>query len=447
MSILKNSFESKAYNNIMLLSVFMYTFCVVPFPAISDIFRTVFIIGSLGIFYFHKDKIYKEPMVILLFLIILIQILSWLNSLIYIPEFSNSAPKIDRLGKLFIFIFMAYWLKGEINNVYILWGCYIIGFLLGCIINSDFINDFISGLQGKRVDFNIKNAQYTSMFSGLSFIFCFFHLILLSFTKKLTSNIKIRITISTTLFILSVLFFIIIIISQSRMVWLAILITITLIPLLFSICSEKIKLKYILYGYVIIFIFMFFIIKEISPIIEKRSGEGDMQSIYKIINFDTDNIPMSSVGIRLNSWMESIPWFNAHPILGLDSNTPGLIISQSELFSKRINENFGIIKGLRHLHNFHIEMLVSYGIIGLLLIYALYINLPRSLFLIKDKLPDANLWIFLSLCCITYWLTINAFESFNSRNYGVYSHNVFFAGLYTFYLSIALDLKDKGRKP
>ncbi|WP_122033318.1 O-antigen ligase [Aliivibrio sp. EL58] len=443
MFILKNMFESKTYSNIMLLSVFMYTFSVVPFPTISDIFRAVFIIGSLGIFYFHRDRIYKEPMVILLFLIILVQVLSWLNSLIYIPELSNSSPKIDRLGKLFLFIFMAYWLKGSIKNVYILWGCYIIGFLMGCIVHSDFIKEFSSGLQGNRIDFNIKNAQYTSMFSGLSFIFCFFHLILLSFTKNLASNIKIRIIGSITLFILSVLFFTMIVISQSRMVWLAILITITLLPLLFSICSEKIKLKHTLFGYVVIFILMFFIIKEIAPMIEKRSGQGDMQSIYKIIDLDTDNIPMSSVGIRLNSWIESIPWFNSHPILGLDSNTPGLIISQSKLFSERINENYGIIKGLRHLHNFHIEMLVSYGIIGLLLIYALYINLPRSLLSIREQLPNANLWIFLSLCCITYWLTINAFESFNSRNYGVYSHNVFFAGLYTFYLAIKLDLKDK----
>lgn len=443
MSILKNTFESKIYNNIMLLSVFMYTFCVIPFPELSDLFRAIFLTGSLGILYIHKKRIYKEPMVIILLMIISIQVLSWLNSLIYIPEFANSSPKIDRLSKLFIFIFMAYWLKGEIKNVYILWSCYVLGFLIGCIVHSDFINEFSSGLQGSRVDFNIKNAQYTSMFSGLSFIFCFFHFILFSFTKKLTSNINIRVTASMLLFILSILFFTMIVISQSRMVWLAILITITSLPLLFSICSEKIKLKHSLFGYVIIFILMFFIIKEIAPMIEKRSGQGDMQSIYKIIDLDTNNIPMSSVGIRLNSWIESIPWFNSHPILGLDSNTPGLIISQSKLFSERINENYGIIKGLSHLHNFHIEMLVSYGIIGLLLIYALYINLPRSLFSIREQLPNANLWIFLSLCCITYWLTINAFESFNSRNYGVYSHNVFFAGFYTFYLAIKLDLKDK----
>lgn len=443
MSILKNTFESKIYSNIMLLSVFMYTFCVVPFPAISDVFRAVFIIGSLSIFYFHKDKIYKEPMVILLFLIILVQILSWTNSLIYIPEFSNSAPKIDRLGKLFLFVFMAYWLKGKVTNVYILWGCYVLGFLIGCIVHSDFINELYLGLQGNRIDFNIKNAQYTSMFSGLSFIFCFFYFILFSFTEKLTQNIKFRILGSIGLLILSVLFFIIIIISQSRMVWLAIVITALLLPILLSIFSEKIKIFHFIIGYLLLFSIMIFSLKVLSPAIEKRSGEGDVQVIYSLLHLNFDDIPMSSVGIRINSWIEASHWIKKHPLIGVDANAPGLVISQSKLFNDRINESYVTIKTLRHLHNFHIEVLVSYGVIGLLLIYALYINLPRSLFLIKDKLPDTNLWIFLSLCCITYWLTINAFESFNSRNYGVYSHNVFFAGLYTFYLAIKLDLKDK----
>ena len=185
------------------------------------------------------------------------------------------------------------------------------------------------------------------------------------------------------------------------------------------------------------------ILKEIALIVEKRSDQRDMQSIYKVINLDTKNIPMSSAEIRLNSWIESVQWVNSHPILGLDSNTPGLVISQSRLFNDRINENFYIKKGLNHLHDFHIEIQVSYGIIGLLLIYALYINLPCSLLSIREQLPNANLWILLSIFYITYWLTINVFESFNSRNYGVYSYNIFFSGLYIFYLMIKLDLKDK----
>ena len=443
MSILKNTFESKIYSNIMLLSVFMYTFCVVPFPELSDLFRAIFLTGSLGVLYIHKKRIYKEPMVILFFLVILIQILSWINSLIYIPEFANSVPKIDRLSKLFLFIFMAYWLKGKVNNVYVLWGCYILGFLVGCIVSSDFTNEFRLGLQGMRVDFNIKNAQYTSMFSGLSFIFCFYCFILLSYTKKLTDNIKIRVIGSIFLFIFSFFLSTIVIISQSRMVWLGIAMSIMILPILLSIFRKKINVKYYIIGYVLFFSITILSLIKVLPLVEHRSSEGDMQAIYKILNLDITNIPMSSVGIRFNSWIEATHWIKEHPLLGVGPNGPGLVISQSKLFNDRINESYASIKTLRHLHNFHLEVLVSYGFIGLLLIYSLYINLPRSLFLIREKLPNANLWIFLSLCCITYWLTINSFESFNSRNYGVYSHNVFFAGLYTFYLAIKLDLKDK----
>jgi O-antigen ligase len=227
------------------------------------------------------------------------------------------------------------------------------------------------------------------------------------------------------------------------MVWLAILITIGTLPILLAMFNKNIKLKHCIIGYSLTFTLIFFGLKDIAPMIEKRSGEGDMQAIYKVLNLDMNNIPMSSVGIRVNSWIEASYWIKNYPLFGIDSNGPELIISQSKLFNDPINKNNPTIKTLRHLHNFHIEILVSYGLVGLLLIYALYINLTRSLFSIKETLPDANLWIFLSLCCITYWLTINAFESFNSRNYGVYSHNVFFAGIYTFYLTKKLKTDNK----
>ncbi len=53
------------------------------------------------------------------------------------PEFASAMPKLDRLGKLFVFFFIAYWLKGSLKNITFLWFFFIVGFLFAIIMNAD----------------------------------------------------------------------------------------------------------------------------------------------------------------------------------------------------------------------------------------------------------------------------------------------------------------------
>lgn len=433
MNVYTEVFKSSRYHIIMLASIYLYALLNISIPSIGGAFKTIIILGSLGIFYVHRKSIFKEPIVLLLFATLILQGASWYNSTIQIPELANNAPKIDRLAKLFLFFLMAYWLKGSIKNTFILWTCYIVGFFISLYTHSyNFFHELNLGLTGVRVDFHIKNAQYTSMFSGVSLLISIllFHSIALKNKFLLNNNVRLLFSVFA---IASILFFLImVIITQSRMVWLGIIVSLFLFPLAKYITYKNTNFKVIIASYLVIITLSLVTLGTSLSHFKSRSV-GDTETIYKVLNFDFQNIPMSSAGIRINSWVEASKWVVRNPILGVDSEGPGLVIKQSKMFQDRYLENEITIKSLRHLHNFHIEVLVSYGLIGLIIIYILYLYIPYSIVKLKDnKLQEFALF---SLLFVSYWLCINFFESFNSRSYGVFTHNIILAGLYTFVLN------------
>lgn len=433
MNVYTEVFKSKRYHVIMLASIYLYALLNVSFPSIGGAFKVVIILGSLGIFYVHRKSIYKEPIVLLLFATLILQVASWYNSTIQIPEFANNTPKIDRLAKLFLFFLMAYWLKGSIRKVFILWTCYIAGFFIGLYNQSGhFFHELYIGLTGVRVDFNIKNAQYTSMFSGASLLISILLFYVVAIKNKLLLSNSLRLILSTVALLSIVFFSTMVVITQSRMVWLGIMVPLCLFPLAKYLSYKDTNFKTLIASYLVI-ITLSLVTLGTSLSHFKTRSVGDTQTIDKVLDFDFQNIPMSSAGIRINSWVEASNWVKKHPILGVDAEGPGLVIKRSKIFQDRYLENESIIKNLRHLHNFHIEVLVSYGLIGLAIIYILYLYIPYSIIKLQNnKLQEFALF---SLLFISYWLCINFFESFNSRSYGVFTHNIILAGLYTFALN------------
>ncbi len=430
MSTITNIFESKRYHLTILTCIYLYVLFNIAAPSIATFFKTVFILGTIGIFYNYRKSIFKDPIILLLGLALTLQVVSWYNSIIYIPDLANQAPKLDRLAKLFLFFLIAYWLQGSIKKVYILWGCYSIGFILALLTKSDnFFHEFYLGMSGVRVDFNIKNAQYTSMFSGVCLILSIFFYQEIRRKNEIFSNVRIRKTLTIITAISALFFLIMVIITQSRMVWLGLLLVLFIIPIAYSITYRNSNFKKLIVSYLVIVALAISALFTSLPYFESRSKD-DIKTINQVINLDFDNIPMSSAGIRINSWIEASKWVVAHPLIGLDAKAPELVITESELFKSRRQENETIIEGLSHLHNFHIEILVAYGVLGLTLIYLLYFYISLSLYKIKNN--EINSILLFSIIFIVYWLCINFFESFNSRSYGVFTHNIILAGLYAF---------------
>lgn len=430
MTYANNVFSSKNFEKICLFFVYLYSLTVVPFEHVGEISRNILIVLSIPIVFIYRKKFSKDPMVILLVLAISVQTFSWINSLIYFPEFANQAPKIDRLAKLFTFIFLAFWLKGKKNRIYILWSLFIIGFIVGCIVHSDFTNEITKALSGRRVDFSIKNAQFTSMFASICFLVLVFILNQIRI-DKLNKNTIIQFLLIPIILGAIVFSVFVIITAQSRQAWVALVISLLMLPVFHTIIYKSTKVKSVILVYLVLVISL---ISLWQLDFVKNRVLNEQKTWNSIISGDVNHIPMSSIGVRLNSWLEASEWIKERPILGSGPETIGLVIQQSEKFQGRL-------KGFGHLHNYHIEVLVSYGVLGLLIIYAMYYWLAKSLLIRQQSDKNIKPFTLFSLVFITFWSCINFFETFNGRTYGVFTHNIIFAGLYTFHLTFSIRNK------
>lgn len=424
---LEYKLENKYYNYFMLLSIFGYALFDIVFPHLGTIFLGFILIGSLPLFTVHQNKIFKDPIVIILILVLIVEVLSWINSLVYFSEYADEIPKLDRLAKLFVFFFIAYWLRGSIKNVTLLWLFFIIGFLSAVAVNADIQSIFELGLNQPRVDFSIKNAQWDSMLSGTSLLMSLSFFYIITKSSKFSNQFKAILYIGT--FLLVILFMYFVLITQSRQVWLGLLGVLIVGPISYLVINKIANFKVLLFTFLLTLggLFLFFN----SNIVQKRlSSEQSVMHSF----FDKNKpIEMSSIGIRLNSWIEASKWIQCHPILGLDSEAIPEVIQQSPRFNDSLKKKYG------HLHNFFIETLVIYGFIGFFLMLAVYYFVIKSIQISSISKDKQKYYLLLSICFTTYWIIINNFETYNSRHLGVFTHNIALAGFYTFYLSSYLQ--------
>lgn len=414
-------YYSDKVRGFMLFLLFSYVITFVSMPEYSKKIYYIFTLLSLPVFFVDFRLFRKDPFFILLFLSIIVQFLSWFNSGFYF-DFVNDSPKLDRLAKLFSFLFIAYWLRGSKKLSILVLLTFVLGFILSIVFSPDFSQHIDKVLLGKRVDFNIKNAQYTSMFSGISII-----ILIGSFTL----DFKKKFNVKSAAFILAIsVCFILLFVSQSRQVWFAIFGVFLISPIIIFIFFATISIRNLIVSYLCLFTFSILIINVdfVKNRIE-NTIEGEIAFLQNVLEGKDDINVINSNSVRIVSWMESIKWIKDHPISGSSPNAISEVIRSSDKFTEKQKSKY------KHLHSFHIELLVAYGILGALVIYGMYYWLIRSLVLAHRENPELKMFTVLGICFLIFWIIINFFESFSSRSYGVYVHNIMFGCLYTFYFT------------
>ena len=419
----KELFESKYYSYGMLSIIYFYVFFSIEYASISEkIFLPFILVGTLPIFFFYKNKILKNSIFVVFVLILLVQILSWINSQIYIPEVANSIPTLDRLGKLFIFFFIAYWLNGNLKYIKFLWIFFIFGFIFASFMNVDIVNTINNALNGHRIDLGIKNAQYTGMFASVNLLML--SLYIPTIIKKYKEH-----KIALIMALLLIVFFVcVVLISQARQSWLGLIASFIIGSIGYIIVYKRgfviVSIFGVLFSFAIVYIYNNSNMVHNRVLSEKR--------VFKEIVNANKNIEMSSIGIRVNSWIEATKWIKQHPFIGLDSVAIPEVIARSSVF----NDNFK--RQFKHLHNFFIETFVAYGLVGILLILAMYYLVIKSIYSSDLSKNDKKYYLFMAITILSYWFVVNNFETFDSRKYGILAHNIILASFYTFYLTKTL---------
>ncbi|MDZ7851450.1 MAG: hypothetical protein U5L98_02065 [Halomonas sp.] len=127
------------------------------------------LLGLVAVLFYGKRLRYSAPMS-LLGAAVLVQLLSWTLGYFHHPEWVADNPRLDRLGKLFIFIAVAWWLAGSTRRTLLLWGLALGGYVVASFLLGGGLDEWRAGLQGQRVGFGIRNYQHGPMLFGIALL-------------------------------------------------------------------------------------------------------------------------------------------------------------------------------------------------------------------------------------------------------------------------------------
>ena len=399
-----------------LLSIAVYALTRTGFSDVAGVASTIATLTGFWGLYKYGKVVNSHILFRFIWIAILIQLISWGLSQLTNPEWAEDIPKLDKLTRWFVFIPLAWWVAQYKNAVWLIWGSAALGILLSPWITGEGIPEIIRGLNGERVFFGLRQEQHTSLFFGIILIG------LMCFTKRIIS-INRWLTIPLILTILYCL--LIIYINSSRQAWLALLLTAFFMASYFTIkCFNRATGKQKL---ITISIFLAGTLGLGSLILSNDTIVNrvmqEKEALTAIATLDFDDVPYSSFGIRLHSWIAATDFIKEKPIFGWGSNGRTLVMKHTEWLPDWIQKDFG------HLHNTYIEMLVNFGIVGLAFYLFIWIYMTKSLFreIRKGAIEKDIGYFFMGF--VFFWSIMNCVEAYQNFWTGVFYFTVFMTGI------------------
>ncbi|RAR60211.1 O-antigen ligase [Onishia taeanensis] len=361
----------------------------------------------------------------LLLAAVLVQLLSWCLGYFHHPEWIPDNPQLDRMGKWFLFIGIAWWLGGRTRPTLWLWCLAMLGLFLTSITNDVGLDHWQRGLSGHRVDFGIHNAQHGAMYFGTSLLG------LLAFSRRALQpgswSILRRLAwgIALTICLAGV------IVTQTRAIWLALLIALPVMAALVLVSARLmtqrlgVNKKHLVVGGVSALLVVAVLGTAFHGSIERRLG-AENQVITELMDGDIDAIdPNSSIGNRIYTWIAATQWIAERPLVGWGANGRSLAVKQTEWLPEKTKERYG------HLHNTFLEVLVAYGALGVFVMAALAYWVGRGTWLAwRAGAMPGDMALF-GASFFIFWMIVNQFEAYLSFSSGVYVHNLIVGGLVT----------------
>ncbi|MBR9856705.1 MAG: O-antigen ligase family protein [Gammaproteobacteria bacterium] len=412
----------KFFEYVGFLALLAYGFSNLLWPSAGKLVQVFAIAIGVISFFAYGDKKRTSFPVYLLIAALVIQATSWGLGYFNHPEWTSSSPRLDRLGKIFAFIAYAWLLGGSTRNTLYLWGLSAIGFLLATLLQGH-ATDWLTGLGGQRVDFDMRNAQHTAMFFGTVLLG------MTCFSFRIIHHQKRLIPWRFCLWALFTVSSLIgLFITQTRAIWLAITAAMILMALAWlcvrlarnkSNAGKQLALS--VGALMLITTSIVWVAKDI--VVKRLAAESEVISTVIAGNFA--DVPYTSVGIRIQTWRAATEWIAERPVFGWGENGRSLAIKETSWLPNFVREDFG------HLHNYFLEVWIAYGLVGVGLIAVLAIWIGRGTLQAWRTGVIPNDMALFSLAFFVFWIIVNQFESYNSFGSGVYVFNIILAGLTT----------------
>ncbi|WP_196157750.1 O-antigen ligase [Reinekea sp. G2M2-21] len=311
-------------------------------------------------------------------------------------EIAVQFSKFDVLARIYLFIPVAWWLGANKRTIALFLLVGFVGLLFGCLQDPNLGRTVTLLFNGQRIDFNLLNAQHVALFFSISIIGA---LAALNYATAFSGKARLLyIALMLAILIVSML---VLFGTQTRAAFLGLLFC-----ALYLFANVIIKLirkpehqtRNIIVTIVVFLILASTLLHANHKNIDRFKYENE--TLSAIMNRDWDNIPYSSIGIRINTWFAALEWIEQKPLIGHGGGVRQYIIHSSAKLPEHIKKQFG------HFHNSFIELTLSYGLLGLIL--ALY---PLANLLVKARQHNSfvETFTFFSLCL---FIVMNFFESY-----------------------------------
>ncbi|WP_043532532.1 O-antigen ligase family protein [Litchfieldella xinjiangensis] len=400
----------------------LYSLLRLPLPDVGELAGTVLALLGLGWLLRNGAGIRNSLPVWLLLAAILVQLISWTLGTRNHPEWMTDHPKLDRLAKHFLFLGIAWWLGGSTRNTFIILGLGLLGLLLITLGTNSAWQDWMRGFLGHRVDFGIHNAQHTSLFFGAGLVG------LVVFAKRVLT-LKKWWWLGTGLWLAALLVVLSgVAVTQTRATWFALVVALPVMLLIWmGVLHRQGRLRLANRAIIVTLVAIALVLMSAGTLFQdtvaKRLND-EQQIIDIVIEGDFRNVPYSSIGNRVLSWAAAAEWIAERPIVGWGAEGRSLVMKHTDWLPEPS-------KAYGHLHNSLLELIVSYGVLGLGVFVALAVWVARGTWLAwrAGVMPD-DVALF-GVGFFVFWCIVNMFESFLFFWSGVYLYNLVMGGLVT----------------
>jgi len=369
-------------------------------------------------------------------LLILAGVIPWLlfgiNALIDF-ETASKYFSAKELLKLCLFLPLAWWAGGTRAGARRMLTIAFLGLITAIALDPNLVHSLIRLLSGKRVDFDIHNAQHGALFFGLILLFC-----LCSFSLR-KQNEPASNWIYALLFLAGLISLLGLVGTQTRAAF------ISLFACGFVALVQGVRYRYHLgqnrlstaKSFLVMAVVAGLLAWSAKVILYDRVVRENA-TIQVLLTGDLEDLPFSSIGIRIHSWVEALKWIAERPVTGWGREARIDVIQLSDRFPDDIKAHFG------HLHNGYLEILLGFGAVGLIYLCILWVVLLRRIKFSASK----DLYSF-ALYGSVYILVFNMFESFFVKSSGVFAISLLMAAGYSQYLAKHLqgEHPDRIQKP
>jgi O-antigen ligase len=127
---------------------------------------------------------------------------------------------------------------------------------------------------------------------------------------------------------------------------------------------------------------------------------SEKSTITAITAGDWDNIPYTSIGIRVNTWLQALEWIAEKPLIGYGGKVRTNIIQQSTKHPDFVKKQYD------HFHNSFIEIMLGSGSLGLFLFFT------PVIYSLKKAAELSQPTHYFALYGLIIFLVMNLFESY-----------------------------------